>query len=306
MSVRLGGVALGCGNFGGVGSAPAFFGQGIARDEAFRIMDRAWQSGITWFDTADAYGGGASETWIGEWRADRAPQGLAVTTKVFHSTNGTSGDEGLAPDRIRRQLAGSLRRLRVDRVDVYLAHEPDPRTPLSATVAAFEALRDEGLIGAWGLSNHGCDALGEALRHGRLALVQNAYSLLEREDDRDVLPFCREHGVAYVPYGPLAGGWLSGKYRRGEAYPPGSRMTQRPESYRRFEDDRVFAALDRLGEEAVERGVDRATLALAWVLARADGVVCGPTTSAQLDPVLAARTLALTADDVARIGGLFA
>ena len=124
------GVALGCGNFGGIGSAPEFFGQGIAEDEAFAIMDRAWENGIHWFDTGDAYGGGASETWIGDWRADRAPEGLRVTTKVFHSTTGTPGDTGLAPDRIRRQVEDSLERLGVERIDLYLAHEPDPATPL--------------------------------------------------------------------------------------------------------------------------------------------------------------------------------
>jgi len=306
MTSAFSGVALGCGNFGGIGSAPAFFGKGIPRDEAFRIMDKAWANGITWFDTADAYGGGASESWIGDWRAERRPDGLTLTTKVFHSTNGAPGDVGLAPDRIRRQLERSLERLGVDRVDLYLAHEPDPETPLADTIGAFERLRDEGLIGAWGLSNYDAAAVEEALRHGRPALVQNAYSLLDRSDDETVLPLCREHGIAYVPYGPLAGGWLTGKYRRGEPYPAGSRMTQRPESYEHLANGRVFDALDRLGQEAAARGVDRPTLAFAWVLTRADGAVCGPNTVAQLEPVLAARHLALAADEVERLGALFA
>jgi aryl-alcohol dehydrogenase-like predicted oxidoreductase len=146
--VRFRGISLGRGNFGGIGSAPEFFGQGIAEDEAFAIMDRAWGAGIRWFDTADAYGGGASEQWIGRWLADRRPDGLLLTTKVFHSTTGTPGDVGLAPDRIRRQLEGSLTRLGVDSVDLYLAHEPDAATPLADTIDTFEALRDQGLIGA--------------------------------------------------------------------------------------------------------------------------------------------------------------
>jgi aryl-alcohol dehydrogenase-like predicted oxidoreductase len=151
-------VALGCGNFGGVGSAPAFFGQGIPHDEAFAIMDRAWAAGITWFDTGDAYGGGSSERWIGEWIAARGVR-PRLTTKVFHSTTGTPGDTGLAPERIRRQLASSLERLGVDRVDFYLAHEPDPAVPLAETVACFVELRDEGLVGAWGLSNFGVEEI---------------------------------------------------------------------------------------------------------------------------------------------------
>jgi aryl-alcohol dehydrogenase-like predicted oxidoreductase len=303
--MTFGGVALGCGNFGGVGSAPEFFGRGIPEEEAFAIMDRAWAEGIRWFDTADAYGGGRSESWIGKWRADRGPEGLLLTTKVFHSTAGTPGDTGLAPDRIRRQLESSLERLGVDRVDLYLAHEPDPETTLGETIAAFEALRSEGLVGAWGLSNYELAGLEEAMRHGRPALVQNSYSLLDRGDERDVIPFCRANAIAYVPFGPLSGGWLTGKYRRGEAYPAGSRMTQRPGPYERLADDAVFEALERLRDEADARGVDVATLAFAWVLESADGAVCGPNRADQLDPVLAARGLRLTADDVERIGRFF-
>jgi len=120
-----------------------------------------------------------------------------------------------------------------------------------------------------------------------------------------VLPFCREHSIAYVPFGPLSGGWLTGKYRRGEPFPAGSRMTQRPGPYERLVDDRVFDGLDRLREEADARGVTLAALAFAWVLARADGAVCGPTRADQLDPVLAARGLQLSDDDADRIGRFF-
>ncbi len=303
--MRFGGVALGCGNFGGVGSAPAFFGQGIPEGEAFAIMDRAYASGIRWFDTADAYGGGTSETWIGRWRADREPDGLVLTTKVFHSTTGTPGDTGLAPDRIRRQLEGSLERLGVDRIDLYLAHEPDPETPLAETIATFEALRDEGIVGAWGLSNYDAAGVREALDHGRPTVLQNSYSLLDRADDEEVLPLCAEHGIAVVPFGPLAGGWLTGKYRRGEPFPDGSRMTQRPDPYVGYLSERVFDGLDLLRAEAERRGVGMAALAFAWVLARVDGAVCGPNRADQLDPILVARDLELTADDIERIGGFF-
>jgi aryl-alcohol dehydrogenase-like predicted oxidoreductase len=303
--VRFRGISLGRGNFGGIGSAPEFFGQGIAEDEAFAIMDRAWGAGIRWFDTADAYGGGASEQWIGRWLADRRPDGLLLTTKVFHSTTGTPGDVGLAPDRIRRQLEGSLTRLGVDSVDLYLAHEPDAATPLADTIDTFEALRDQGLIGAWGLSNHGAVGLRDALESDRPALVQNSFSLLDRGDEEELLPLCEELGIPYIPFGPLAGGWLTGKYRRGEPFPKGSRMSQRPSSYERYVDDRVFDGLDRLRDEAERRGVDMPTLAFAWVLARVDGAVCGPTRVEHLDPVLAARELELSQDDVQRIGGLF-
>jgi aryl-alcohol dehydrogenase-like predicted oxidoreductase len=302
------GVALGCGNFGGIGSSPEFFGQGIDDDTAFRIMDTAWASGLSWFDTADAYGGGKSEELIGKWRAEREPADLVLTTKVFHSTRGDANDTGLAPERIRRQLEGSLERLGVARVDLYLAHEPDARVPLSDTVATFEALRDEGLIGAWGLSNYDAAGIREALAVASPALVQNAFSLLDRSDERDVIPLCVERGIAYVPFGPLSGGWLTDKYRRDEAFPDGSRMTQRPGPYEHLRTDAVFAGLDRLREEAAARDVDMATLAFAWVLAHpgVSGAVCGPMRPEHLEPVLAARDLELTEPDQQRIGGLFA
>ena len=293
-------VALGCGNFGGVGSAPAFFGQGIEHDEAFAIMDRAWEAGITWFDTGDAYGGGTSERWIGEWIRERGVR-PKLTTKVFHSTTGTPGDTGLAPDRIRRQIRASLERLGVDRVDYYLAHEPDSTVPLEETIACFESLRDEGLIQAWGLSNY---ELAE-IRHTSPSLVQNSFSLLERADEEGMLPHCKARGIPYVPFGPLAGGWLTGKYRRGEAFPEGSRMTQRPGPYERFVDDQVFDALEALEEEAASRGVSMAGLAFAWVTHRCDGAVCGPNRATHLDPILEAMDIDLTNEDVERIGGFF-
>jgi aryl-alcohol dehydrogenase-like predicted oxidoreductase len=270
-------------------------------------MDAAWAGGIRWFDTGDAYGGGRSEQFIGRWLRERHPAGLQLTTKVFHSTTGTPGDTGLAPDRIRRQLEGSLERLGVDRVDLYLAHEPDADVPLARTIETFEALRDEGLIGAWGLSNYGADGLREALAVSMPALLQNSYSLLDRDDERDVLPLCAEHGIAYVPFGPLAGGWLTGKYRRGEAFPVGSRMTQRPGPYRAYVADAVFDGLEQLEAEARARGVDLSALAFAWVLASpgVTGAVCGPMRPEHLEPVLAAARLEITPDEHERIGAFF-
>jgi aryl-alcohol dehydrogenase-like predicted oxidoreductase len=305
--VTFAGVALGCGNFGGVGSSPAFFGQGTDEETAFAIMDAAWARGIRWFDTADAYGGGRSEEWIGRWRSDRGADELVVTTKVFHSDVGDPADTGLAPDRIRRQVERSLERLGVERIDLYLAHEPDPRTPPEETVRAFEALAGEGLVGAWGLSNHDADAIRRALAHGRPAVVQNSYSLLDRGDEQEVLPLCVSEGIAYVPFGPLAGGWLTGKYRRGEPFPAGSRMTQRPEPYERLVDDRVFDGLDRLAEEAARRGVEMATLAFAWVLSHPEvtGAVCGPGRPEHLEPVLAALDVELSPGEREQIGSFW-
>ena len=293
---------LGCGNFGGIGSAPAFFGQGETREEAFALMDGAWEAGIRHFDTADAYGGGRSETWIGEWMRDRGAR-PALTTKVFHSVVGDASDRGLAPARIRRQLAGSLERLGVERVDLYLTHEPDRDTPLEDTLGAFTELRDEGLVAEFGLSNVDADETRRALELAPVAAVQNSYSLLDRDAELGLdLP------VRFQAFGPLAGGWLTGKYRRGEAAPEGSRMTLRPEPYRHLEADRVHDALDRFGAEAEARGVDRTTLAFAWLLAdpRVDAVVLGPRRPEHLEPALRALELRLEPDEREGLAGLFA
>ena len=278
-------IALGCGNIGGVGSAPAFFGQGLNEDQAFELMDAAWEAGIDWFDTADAYGGGRSERAIGRWMAARGVR-PRLTTKTFNPME-AGADHGLKPDRIARQLRASLDRLGTGHVDLYLAHDYDPDVPLAETFGAFGAAQADGLIGAYGVSNFGAAQLTAALAAGQPRAVQNCYSLLTRQDEQDVLPLCAERGVAYTVFSPLAGGWLTGKYRRGAPYPAGSRMTQRPEPYQDFLADATFDALERLQAIAAGRGTSLAGLALGWLLAedRVAQVVIGPGRPDHLAPV---------------------
>jgi aryl-alcohol dehydrogenase-like predicted oxidoreductase len=287
-------IALGCGNFGGVGSAPEFFGQGLTEDQAFELMDAAWESGIGWFDTADAYGGGRSERAIGRWMASRGVR-PRLTTKTFNPM-AAGADHGLEPDRIARQLRSSLDRLSVDRVELYLAHEYDPDVPLAESLRALGAAQSDGLIGAYGVSNFGASQLTAALAAGTPQAVQNSYSLLARQDEREVLPLCAAQGVAYLAFGPLAGGWLTGKYRRGAPYPAGSRMTQRPEPYQEFVTGLTFDALDRLQAIAANRGTSLAGLALGWLLAddRVAQVVIGPGRPEHLAPVAEALRLPVT------------
>jgi aryl-alcohol dehydrogenase-like predicted oxidoreductase len=302
-------LVLGCGNFGGIGSAPAFFGAGETEGEAHALLDAAWAAGITTFDTADAYGGGRSETYIGSWLRTKGPdvrERLVLTTKTFHPTS-EGADSGLRPDRIRRQLEGSLQRLGVEAVDLYLAHAPDPETPLEETLAAFDDLVRAGKIRAYGGSNVDEAWLAEALRHGRPHWVQNTYSLLERGDEGGVLDLCAREGLGYTPYGPLAGGWLTGKYRRDEEPPPGSRMTLRPEPYEHLRTDRTFDALDAFARLAAERETSPAALAVAWVLAQPQvtAVVVGPRRPEQLAPALEAVELDLSPVEREVLTGLF-
>jgi aryl-alcohol dehydrogenase-like predicted oxidoreductase len=287
-------IALGCGNFGGVGSAPEFFGQGLSQDQALELMDAAWEFGLTHFDTADAYGGGRSERAIGRWIASRGvrPQ---LTTKTYNPMQ-AGADHGLRPERIARQLRMSLERLGVDHVELYLAHEFDPDVPLADSFGALDQAQAEGTIGAYGVSNFGAAQLTAALAAGAPQAIQNSYSLLARQDEGDLLTLCAERQVAYLAFSPLAGGWLTGKYRRGEPFPAGSRMTQRPESYGEFVTDRTFDALGRLEEMAAGRGTSMAGLALAWLLAdeRVTQIVVGPGRPEHLAPVAEALTHPLT------------
>src|ERR1051325_5954970 len=162
--IRLKRVVLGCGNFGGIGSAPELFGTGESDDEAFAIMDTAWSLGMTSFDTADAYGGGRSESAIGKWIAATGNR-PTLTTKTFAPMD-AGHDHGLGRDRILRQIDSSLERLGVDHVDLYLAHAPDHEPPVEETVGAFEELVDRGLIRAYGVSNVTADDLRAALAVG--------------------------------------------------------------------------------------------------------------------------------------------
>jgi aryl-alcohol dehydrogenase-like predicted oxidoreductase len=295
-------VVLGCGNFGGIGSAPAFFRRGETREEAFALMDAAWALGLDWFDTADAYGGGRSETWIGEWMRETGNR-PRITTKTYNPM-AEGADRGCARDRVLRQLETSFTRLGVDRVDLYLAHEYDPEVPAAEVATTFERLRDEGAIGAWGVSNYGAAELREVAAHGRPDAIQNSYSLLDRADEDGVFAVCAEHGIAYQAFGPLAGGWLAGRYRRGAPPPEGSRMTMRPEPYLRFDDDRVYDGIESLERAADARGVSAAGLALAWVTAAVSAVV-GPRRPAHLEPVREASTLSLAQEERDELGSFF-
>jgi len=294
-------VIVGCGNFGGIGSAPAFFGQGESEEQAFVLLDAAYEAGLTWLDTADAYGGGRSETYIGTWLRSRRPEGVRITTKTFNAMD-EGEDYGLAPARIRRQIDSSLARLGVERVDLYLTHALDPDVPIAEVAGVFDELVAAGKIAAYGLSNVGGEELRAGLAAGAFAAVQDSYSLLDREVESDVLSVCAERGIWFQAFSPLCGGWLTGKYRRDEEPPEGSRMTLRSGPYEHLRTDAVFDALEEL-----ERRGDPATLALAWLLADPNvSVVIGPRRPEQLQPALAALASPLSAAERDALSAVFA
>jgi pyridoxine 4-dehydrogenase len=285
------------------------------RAAAVQVLRRAAELGVDFVDTADSYGPEVSEELIAEAYGDRpaADRPLVATKGGFLRDGPNRWRPDGRPEHLRAACEGSLRRLGVERVDLYLIHAPDPDTPLAETLGAFDELVRAGKVGAIGASNVDRPYLEEALatseREGlvRFEWVQNSYSLLDREPEEGVLAFCREHGLGFTPFGPLAGGWLTGKYRRGQPYPAGSRMTLRPEPYVGFDQERVYRGLERLADAAAERGVDTATLAFAWLFASRDvtAVVVGPRRPEHLEPARRALELELTPDERAEIAAFF-
>jgi aryl-alcohol dehydrogenase-like predicted oxidoreductase len=313
--VKISRLGLGCGNFGGVGSAPTFYGMGETEAQAAELLDRAYEAGINLLDTADAYGGGRSEQFIGRWlkaRGSAVRDQLVVSSKVWNPVGPGPNQRGLSRVHILRQIDASLTRLETDRLDLYLIHEPDPETPLDETLRALDDAVRAGKILYIGASNieawRMAVARGQSDLHrlARFEWVQNAYSLLDRSAEREILPLCVDQHIGFTAFSPLAGGWLTGKYRSSQ-YPDGSRMTQRPEPYLHLATDRVFRGLDALAEAARARSVSMDALALAWVLyhPRIDAAILGPRTPAHLDSALAAMEVVLTASEAAELAALF-
>ncbi len=307
---------LGCGNFGGIGSAPAFYGMGETETEAADLLDRAWDAGMCAFDTADAYGGGRSETAIGRWIARRGSSvrdSLVLSTKVFNPVGPSPNERGLSRVHMRRQVEASLKRLCTDRIDLYFIHDVDASTPWDETLGAFDDLVRAGKVlytgasnvDAWQVAHANAWADGHGL--SAFSCVQNSYSLLDRAAEREMLPFCAASGVGFTAFSPLAGGWLTGKYRADEPLPAGSRMTLRPEPYAGFTTRRVFHALERWVGEARRRGVAPATLATAWVLHQpgVDAAIIGARKAAHLADAVAALDVRLTAAETASLTDLF-
>ena len=314
--LRVSRIGLGCGNFGGIGSAPAFFGAGETEAQAFELMDRACDAGINFFDTANAYGGGRSETWIGRWlhgRGAAVRQQLLLSSKVFNPVGPGPNDRGLSRRHILQQVDDSLRRLQTDRLDMYLIHEPDPDTPLDETLRALDDVVRTGKVLYVGASNIEAWRLARALwisdvrKICRFEWVQNSFSLLDRDAEREMFPLCADQQVGFTAFSPLAGGWLTGKYTAAGAYPEGSRMTLRPEPYRHLERDAVFRGLTAIAAEARGRGAEMAALAIAWVLhhPRVDAAIIGPRNPAQLAAALGATAIELSDEEARRLQDVF-
>jgi aryl-alcohol dehydrogenase-like predicted oxidoreductase len=290
--LRVSRVGLGCNNFGGR----------IDLDATRAVVDAALDVGITFFDTAKIYGNdGGSERFLGEILEGRRDR-VVLATKF-----GWAQGRGYADATyIRDAIDGSLERLRTDYVDLYYLHKPDPDTPIAETLAVLDELVSSGKVRAIACSNFSAEQVAEADRvareHGtaRFTVLQNHYSLLDRGDDEDVLPLCRELGIAYIPYFPLASGLLTGKYQRGEPAPEGTRLAGRE-----IEDERLerVEALKRFAEQRGHSLLDLAISALASTPG-IGSVIAGATKPEQVRANSAAASWRLEADELEALAAL--
>jgi aryl-alcohol dehydrogenase-like predicted oxidoreductase len=296
---------LGCNNFG----------MRIDEDASKQVVDAALDVGVNHFDTADIYGGGQSEVFLGRALGSRRDQAV-ITTKVGMRV--PEGQRGGSESYIREHCEESLSRLGTDRIDLYLLHQPDPDTPIAETLSAFAKLVADGKVLEIGCSNFSVAQLEEAERTAnelgvpRFVNVQNEYSLLNRDAERDVLPACERLDIVFMPYFPLASGMLTGKYRRGQEHPEGSRLAAWGDRAGAFASDERFDVVERLTEYAQAHGHTLIELALSWIASTpaVGSVISGATSPEQVRANAAATTAwKLTdaeraeIDALARVGG---
>jgi aryl-alcohol dehydrogenase-like predicted oxidoreductase len=280
-------IVFGCGNFGGIGSAPELRGAGDGEPQALILLDHARRVGLRRFDTANTYGGGASEETLGKWlRAQGASflQTVQIATKVGNPHGCPPGETPLSRTQIAHHLDVSLRRLGVERIDLYYIHEFDRATPLEEALDAMTRALEAGKIARLGISNaslsdvEAVKTLAGASLAACLDYVQNEYNLLATRDRQALIPYCAEHGLRYTAFSPLAGGMLTGKYRFGEVPPSGSRLAQAPDACAAYLTEESLAAIERLKRSADARGETMAGAALSFVLDTpgVDGLIIAP------------------------------
>jgi aryl-alcohol dehydrogenase-like predicted oxidoreductase len=280
-------IVFGCGNFGGIGSSPSLRSAGDSEEQALILLDHARRLGLRRFDTANTYGGGSSELVLGKWLRSQGAsfrQKVQIATKVGNPHGCPPGEAPLSRAQIAWHLDVSLRRLGVERIDLYYIHEFDRVTPLEETLDAMTRAVEAGKIASFGVSNASLSdleavrALAGARLASRFEYVQNEYNLLATADARALIPYCAEHGLHYTAFSPLAGGMLTGKYRFGEAPPSASRLARAPEACAAYLGADSLAAIEVLKRTAEARHETMAGAALRFVLDTpgVDGLVIAP------------------------------
>lgn len=291
-------VGLGCNNFG----------RRLDYAATKEVVDAALGAGVTFFDTADVYGETDSEAFLGRALAGRRDQ---VTLATKFGSSGPSLAGGARPEYVKSALAASLQRLRMDHVDLYQLHRPDPEVPIADTLGALAELVEAGMVREIGCSNFTAaqldeaEAIATASGGPRFVSVQNEYSLLQRGAEAEVLPACERLGVAFLPYFPLFSGLLTGKYRAGRPLPQGTRITGNPRWEAHLTDENL-ATVERLDDYARGHGRELIDLAFAWLLAHAPvaSVIAGATSAEQVRRNAATAAWELSPAQVAEVEAL--
>jgi aryl-alcohol dehydrogenase-like predicted oxidoreductase len=285
---------LGCNNFG----------MRIDEPESVRVVHAAIDAGITFFDTADIYGSTNSEVYLGHALAGRRDR-VVIATKFGMRVDAER--KGARPEYVRRAAEDSLRRLGTDRIDLYQLHQPDPTVPIAETLGALDNLVRAGKVREIGCSNFSAPQLQEATAiaakgNARFVSVQNEFSVVHREPEREVLPECARLGIKFLPYFPLASGLLTGKYRRGKAAPEGTRLSQ-GWAASRFATDEKFATAEALDAFARSRNRSLLELAISWLASHemVASVISGATSAEQVRQNVTACSWELTKTDLAEI-----
>jgi aryl-alcohol dehydrogenase-like predicted oxidoreductase len=301
--LRVSAIGLGCNNFGGR----------IDLEATRRVVHKALDLGITFFDEADTYGNprGASESCLGQILGDRRKD-IVLATKFARPMDGSGWFEGASRRYIMAEVEASLRRLRTDWIDLYQQHQPDPLTPIEETLRALDDLVRQGKVRYIGSSTLPAWQVVEAqwtAKHARLhhfVSCQEEYSLLSRTLDREMMPMLESYGLGLIPFRPLANGLLTGKYKRGEAMPRGTRLSSETTAAGRYLTEANWSAVERLEGFAAERGHTLLELAISWLLRRpaVASVIAGATTPEQVEQNVHAAGWALSEDDMGEVDRL--
>lgn len=290
---------LGCNNFGAR----------IDEAGARAVIDEALEQGITLFDTADVYGNGQSEEFLGRILGSRR-HNVILASKFGWPTGEGPYRSGASRWYIQRAVEASLRRLGTDYLDLYQVHRPDPSTPIEETLDALDDLVRQGKVRYLGSSNFSgwqiadADWTARARGHSHFVSAQNEWSLLNRQVEAEVIPACQRFGVGMLPYFPLALGFLTGKYRRGKAFPRGSRLEAWKERFGYLASDENFDRLEALITFAEQRGHTVLELALSWLASQPTvaSVIAGATTAEQVRAnVAATQAWALSTEEQAEV-----
>lgn len=286
------------------------FGNGADESQTARIVHRALDVGINFIDTADVYSRGVSEQFVGKAVKGRRHEVL-IATKVRGRMGDLPNDEGLSRKHILDGIEASLRRLETDYVDLYQVHQVDAATPIYETLHTLDTLVTQGKVRYIGCSNFSawqiCESLWAADRKNLTPFVsvQPRYNVLDRALENELLPFCRQYGIGIIPYGPLAGGILTGKYREGEAPPPDTRAG-RQERMRAQLTAETLGRAGALEKWAQDRGRSATELALAWLLSRPEvsTIIAGATRPEQVEINASAAGWKLSGADLQEIDGV--